>query len=42
MTTLAAALFLQGSYPCPSGLKCGTIFQRDSQKVPQQTSEVCK
>lgn len=42
MTTLAAGLFLWGSYLCPSGLKCGTIFQRDSQKVPQQTSEVCK
>lgn len=42
MTTLAAGLFLQGSYLCLSGLKCGAIFQRDPQKVAQQTSEVCK
>lgn len=42
MTTLAAGLFFQGSYLRPSGLKCGPVFQRDPQKVPQQTSEVCK
>lgn len=42
MTTLAAGLFFQGSYLRPSGLKCGPIFQRDPQKVPQQTWEVCK
>lgn len=42
VTTLAAGLFFEGSYLRPSGLKCGPIFQRDPQKVPQQTSEVCK
>lgn len=42
MTTLAAGLFFEGSYLRPSALKCGPILQRDPQKVPHQTSEVCK
>lgn len=34
--------FSKGLYLRPSGLKCGTIFQSDPQKVLYQTSEVYK